>query len=63
MIARKVIDNMESDDAADLLGELGRKQEEVLQNIEDVEQGAILWISSAMIRIPPEASWPKSSSR
>jgi len=39
MIARKVIDNMESDDAADLLSELSEeKQEEVLQNIEDVEQ-------------------------
>jgi len=39
MIARKVIDNMESDDAADLLGELSEeKQEEVLQNLDDVEQ-------------------------
>ena len=39
MIARKVIDNMESDDAADLLGELSEeKQEEVLQSIQDVEQ-------------------------
>jgi len=39
MIARRVIDNMESDDAADLLGELSEeKQEEVLQSIEDVEQ-------------------------
>jgi magnesium transporter len=39
MIARKVIDNMESDDAADLLSELSEeKQEEVLQSIEDVEQ-------------------------
>jgi magnesium transporter len=39
VIARKVIDNMESDDAADLLSELSEaKQEEVLQSIEDVEQ-------------------------
>ena len=39
MIARKVIDNMESDDAADFLSELSEeKQEEVLQSIEDVEQ-------------------------
>jgi magnesium transporter len=39
MIARKVIDNMESDDAADLLSELSEeKQEEVLQSLEDVEQ-------------------------
>ncbi len=41
LIARKVIDNMESDDAADLLGELSEeKQEEVLQSIEDVEQAS-----------------------
>lgn len=39
MIARKVIDNMESDDAADLLSELTEEmQEEVLQSIDDVEQ-------------------------
>jgi len=39
MIARKVIDNMESDDAADFLGELSEEmQEEVLQSIEDIEQ-------------------------
>jgi magnesium transporter len=39
MIARKVIDNMESDDAADLLSELSeKKQVEVLQSIEDIEQ-------------------------
>jgi magnesium transporter len=39
LIARKVIDNMESDDAADLLGELSEeKQEEILQSLEDVEQ-------------------------
>lgn len=39
LIARKVIENMESDDAADLLSELSeKKQEEVLQSIEDIEQ-------------------------
>lgn len=39
MIVEKVIDNMESDDAADFLGELSEeKQEEVLSRIQDIEQ-------------------------
>ncbi len=38
-LVQKVIDNMESDDAADFLSELPEeKQEEVLQSIQDVEQ-------------------------
>jgi magnesium transporter len=43
MIARKVIDNMESDDAADLLSELPEeKQEEILLKIEDLDQAGEL---------------------
>ncbi|MBN1158394.1 MAG: magnesium transporter [Bacteroidales bacterium] len=39
ILVQKVIDNMESDDAADFLGELSaEKQEEVLQKIQDIEQ-------------------------
>ncbi len=39
IIARRFVDHMETDDAVDLMRELGEeKQEEVLQHIEDIEQ-------------------------
>jgi magnesium transporter len=39
VVARKFIDNMDSDDAADLIGGLSdEKQEEILSHIEDIEQ-------------------------
>lgn len=39
VIARQFIENMDSDDAADVIGELSaEKKEEILSNIEDIEQ-------------------------
>ncbi len=44
LIARQFIENMDSDDAADVIGELPpEKKDEILSNIEDIDQaGAIL---------------------
>jgi magnesium transporter len=40
-IAEKIIDNLESDDAADVIGELSEeKQDEVIAHIEDLEQAS-----------------------
>ena len=39
VIAKQILDNMESDDAADLLGDMDeQRQEEVLSHMEDVDQ-------------------------
>ena len=54
-IARRFIDNMDSDDAADLVASMPNEQQhEVLSHMEDLERQEILSIYCIMTRIRPE---------